>query len=346
MTVPRTADGVVPSVQVLVRSVPLAPAAAADLMSVSVHLDTALPGMCVLRFWSWDTTQRLLTWSDSAVFEPGAPVEVRMGYLGTLRKVFVGEITDIELELGSDEPPAVTVRCYDLRHRLMRGQQTRTFVEMKDSAIARQIATEHGMGAVVTDTGVTFEHVLQRNQSDLDFLRARAELIGYEVVVEDRDLCFRPRHRARVLRAVLRPDDLIDFHTRLTTMGQTGGLVVQGRSVEDPARQIQARRGGAPVRDDPLQAGYRIGTTTTIRPIAGVAEANALAAGLADRVAPWRIDGSASCIGRNDLRAGDALQLSGFGRRFSGTYTVTAATHSLRADTGYLTSFDLRKDPL
>ena len=346
MTVPSTPEGTVPSVQVLVRSVPLGPAAAADLMSVAVHLDTALPGMCVLRLWNWDDTQRRLTWSDSPVFEPGAPVEVRMGYVGSVRTVFVGEITDIELDLGSDEPPTVTVRCYDLRHRLMRGQQTRTFVEMKDSAIARQIATEHGLRTVATETKVTFEHVLQRNQTDLDFLRARAELIGYEVVVEDRDLCFRPRHRPRVLRAVLGPGDLIDFQSRLTTMGQTGALVVQGRSREDPSRQIQARRGRGPVRDDPLQAGYRIGTTTTIRPIADVAEANAVAAGLDDRVDPWRIDGSASCIGRNDLRAGDALRLTGVGRRFSGTYTVTAATHSMRANAGYLTSFDLRKDPL
>ncbi len=266
---------------------------------------------------------------------------------GSVRTVFVGEITDIELDLGSDEPPTVTVRCYDLRHRLMRGQQSRTFVEMKDSAIARQIATEHGLRTVATETKVTFEHVLQRNQTDLDFLRARAELIGYEVVVEDRDLCFRPRHRPRVLRAVLgpeRPDRLPEpahhdgADRRPRRAGPVDGRIRPGRS--------RPGRGRGPVRDDPLQAGYRIGTTTTIRPIADVAEANAVAAGLDDRVNPWRIDGSASCIGRNDLRAGDALRLTGFGRRFSGTYAVTAATHSMRANAGYLTSFDLRKDPL
>jgi phage protein D len=345
MTLPP-GDGVVPSVQVLVRSVPLPGAAAADLVSATVHLDSDLPGMCVLRLWDWDIERQQLTWSDSPVFEPGAPVEVRMGYVGALRTVFVGEITGIEVERDPGEPPTVTVRCYDLRHRLMRGQQTRTFVDVADSAIARQIATEHGMRCIAVETKVKHEHVLQRNQTDLDFLRARAEPIGYEVVVEDHALCFRPLHRPRVLRAVFKPDDLIDFQTRLTTMGQTGGLVVQGRSLEDPSRQLQARRGGGPVRDDPLQAGYRIGTTTTIRPLADLAEANAVAEGQRDRVDPWRIVGSGRCIGRADLRAGDALRLAGFGRRFSGTDAVTSATHSVRATSGYITSFDLRKDPL
>ena len=45
-------------------------------------------------------------------------------------------------------------------------------------------------------------------------------------------------------------------------------------------------------------------------------------------------------MGRSPLAAGLLDPL------FSGTYAVTAATHSMRADAGYVTSFDLRKDPL
>jgi phage protein D len=342
----------VPSFQVKVRGIPLGPDATADLISASVHQDTALPGMFTIRLWNWDLVRPGMTWSDSPVFEPGVPVQIEMGYVGALRDVFNGEITGLELEYDAADAPTVLVRGYDLRHRLMRGQLTRSFVKATDSAIARRIASERGLQPVVTETRVVFDHVLQHNQTDLDFLAGRAALIGYELAVEDRTLYFRPRVRHRVATVTLHREDLISFHQRLTTMGQTSGVAVQGRDPAAPATQIRAVSGnddpnarGAPaVRDDPVQAAYRLGTATTMRVLASRAEAGAIAAAHRDATDPWRITGSGSCIGRPDLRAGDLVRIEGMGRRFSGDYVVTAATHSVHPSTGYTTAFDVRKD--
>jgi phage protein D len=344
MTLPVPTEGTVPNATVRVRGVRLPADIAADLIAMSVHQSTELPAMCTLRFWDWDPTLLRLRWSDAPVFEPGAPLEVRVGYVGaTARRVFTGEITGIELDMGGDDPPTVTVRCYDLTHRLIRGERTRTFVRMTDSAIARQIASERGLQPVVTETRVSHEHVLQRNETDLDFLAGRAADIGYEVVVDDTQLYFRPRKRKRVARAVLAREDLIDFQVRLTTMGQTGGLVVQARSLPDPAHQLQVRRG--PGLATTPGGASRAGTTTTlIRTVDDTAAANAVADGHRGRTDPWRVTGSGSCIGRADLRAGDLVRLAGLGTRFSGDYVVTAAVHTIRAESGYVTSFDVRKD--
>ena len=199
MSVPQGAPELSPAFEIRVGGVPLAPDAAAGVISVSVHQDTELPGMFTVRLWNSDEAKLRVTWSDSDIFAPGAPVQIRMGYTGSpLRNVFSGDITGLELESDADEPLTVLVRGYDRRHRLMRGQLTRSYVQVTDSAIARRIASDRGLAAVVTETRVVFDHVLQHNQTDLDFLTGRAALIGYEVVVEDRTLYFRPHRRPRV----------------------------------------------------------------------------------------------------------------------------------------------------
>ena len=55
---------------------------------------------------------------------------------------------------------------------------------MKDSDIASKIAREAGfMETDISDTSTTHRHVSQISQTDWDFLRGRAQEIGFEVGV-------------------------------------------------------------------------------------------------------------------------------------------------------------------
>ena len=62
---------------------------------------------------------------------------------------------------------------------------------MTDSDIARRVAEGLGLTADVGHER-TYPYVAQCNQTDLEFLRERAQRIGYEVIVRARRW-FRPR---------------------------------------------------------------------------------------------------------------------------------------------------------
>ena len=138
---------VVPDFQVRINGRDLPSAAVMDLSSVIVHDDVEAPGMFSLRLLNWDMLQLRMTWVDDDLFAVGNAVEIAMGYVDNLTTLITGEITGLEPEFCANEPPIVTVRGYDRRHRLLRGRKTRSFVKVKDSAIASQIASEAGLAA-------------------------------------------------------------------------------------------------------------------------------------------------------------------------------------------------------
>ncbi|MGZ4643246.1 MAG: phage late control D family protein [Blastococcus sp.] len=336
-----------PAFALRVGGLPLPPEIAADVIGVSAAQDVDLPGMFTVRLIDWSPDRQATTWSNGPPFEPGAPVEVLLGYVGALTSVLTGEITGLELEIDGDQPPTLLVRGYDRRHRLMRGQLTRSFVGVTDSDIAHRIGTERGLAVRATATTGRVAHVFQHNQTDLEFLTQRARRIGYEVGIDDRTLLFQPRRRPQVATALLRRDvDLVSFAPRLTTMGQTGGVAVQGWDPSRPDRQLRAvtgaddaaasGRGPAAVR---TAGALGVGNRTLVRPLADRAEAETLAGALAESTQPWRITGPGTCIGRPDVRAGSLVRIEGLGDRFSGDYAVTSATHTFSPSAGYRTDF-------
>ena len=328
--------------------------AMADVITVAVHQDVAAPGMFTLRLLTWDITAIKMTWVDDALFAEGNEVEIQMGYVDDLQTLMIGEITGLEPEFCAAEVPLLTVRGYDRRHRLLRGRKTRSFTQVKDSDIASQIATATGLSAQATDTGVTLDYVLQHNQTDLEFLQDRAQRIGYEVVVENKTLQFRPyQHTGSEVLTLNREGDLIEFYPCLTTLNQVDTVAVRGWNPRDK----QAIVGQAASGDESTQMGGstigpaaaaavfgRTDTASVDRPVFNQAEADQIARGRFDDLALAYITGEGLCIGRTDLRAGTLIGIEGLGRRFSGPYYVTSTTHTYTPERGYRTGFMVRRN--
>ena len=201
----------------------------ADLISVSVSEDVHAAGMCTFTVPCWDGTAMQVKWLDEDLLAEGNSIQIDMGYRDRLQTLFKGEITGQEPDFPYNEPPTLTVRGYDRRHRLMSKRKTKTFLNMKDSDIASQIAGEWGLTPETEDSRVTLEYVLQHNQTDFEFLQERAQRIGYEMVVTNTTLHFRARQNRGDAAVTLRRDvELIDFHARLTIVGQVEEVSVQG----------------------------------------------------------------------------------------------------------------------
>jgi phage protein D len=346
----------VPDLLIKINGSPLPSEAKQDVLSASLQEDIEAPSMLTLQMVNWDMVNLKITWSDHNLMAVGNEVEIQMGYVDNLQKLMVGEITGLEPEFSADEIPRLTVRGYDRRHRLMRGRHTRSFTQVKDSDIASQIAGDVGLTAQVEDSGVTLDYVLQHNQSDLQFLQQRALRIGYEVVVEEKTLHFRPRQNdASEVLTLSWEKDLIEFHPRLTSLGQVGQVAVRGWNPKDKAALVAEAAAGSESStmggstSGPSEAGSAFGDsryTSIDWPVFSQAEADKMAAGQFNDMALAYVSGEGIVAGRSELRAGTVVKIEGLGDRFSGNYYVTAASHTYSAREGYRTAFSVRRNAI
>ncbi len=350
----QPSEQLAPEFRLRVDGTDLPATAAADVLEVAVLLDVSAPSMFAVRLINWDMEKLQVSWADDKLFAVGAEVEILMGYAGRLATVMVGEITGLEPEFRASEVPVVTVRGYDRRHRLMRGQKTRSFTQAKDSDIAARIAQEAGLTAEVEDTQTTLEYVLQHNQTDLEFLTGRARRLGYEVSVDKKTLYFRPHanDKAEVL-TLSRQSDLLELCPRLSTVGLAGGVEVRGWSAKDKegllgqsaagdeGTTMGGKNGGLAVADEAFGAAVAVSVD---RPVLGAGEAGEMAAGRLKEMALFYVTGEGVAVGNTGIQAGTVVKIEGCGVRFSGLYYLPSVTHTWTSRKGYRTGFTLRRN--
>lgn len=343
-----------PDMNILVQGKTLPPAALRDVKAVTVQEDLTASSMFTIELYNWDQDRLRLTWSDDPLFAPGKEVCLWLGYINNLAQVMIGEITGIEPVFQQNQIPTLIVRGYDYGHRLWRGSKTRSFVMMKDSTIAEEIALSAGLSPVVTDSQVTLEYVLQPNQTDMAFLQTRARRIGYEVYVREKVLYFQPpQNQAGNSITLSLAGDIIELYPRLTTMSQVGEVAVQGWNVMEKmgisskasAGEELTRMGGMVTGPSAVDRAFGVSSTDLVTwPIFSLAEAERMALGQFNEMALAYITGDGVCYGRTDLRAGNMVQLEGLGETFSGMYRITSVTHTITPGRGYETYFTYERN--
>lgn len=348
------AQKLVPDFRVCVNGSRLPPEAAADLITLTVDEDAGVPSMFALRLVNWDMHKLQVTWSDADLFAEGNELEIQMGYVDHLQTLMVGEITGLEPEFCSADIPTLVVRGYDRRHRLMRGCKTRSFKQMKDSELASQIASDAGLTPNVKDSQVVLDYVLQHNQTDLEFLQQRARQIGYEVVVEKKQLYFQPQQNTKKETLTLSLDkNLLEFHPRSSMLTQVSQVEVRAWNQKEKkaitakaaSGQEVTKMGGATSGPQASKKAFGQASHVSVEyPVFTQAEADQIALGCFNDMALAYITGDGVCIGQADLRAGDVVKIEGLGKRFSGLYYVTATTHSYTPAQGYTTAFSVRRN--
>jgi len=330
----------IPAFKITVNKKPLPDAAASDIIAVTVYEDVGAPGMFTLRLYNWDMDKLQVKWVDEANFAEGSPVEIQMGYQDSeLKSMIVGEITGLEPAFNSDEPFSLTVRGYDCRHRLLRGRKTRSFAGMTDSGIAAKIAQEADLTSQVVDSQVKLDYVLQHNQTDMEFLQERARRIGYEVMVQGKELHFRPQQIAQpeVLTLSLE-EDIVEFYPRSSTLAQVGQVTVRSwdpKTKEALIAQAQAGKetstmGGSNSGPQASDQAFGASVSSSVNwPMFSQAEADQSALGWFNAMALAYVGGEGLCQGRTELRAGAVVKIEGLGKRFSGSYYVVSTRHNI-----------------
>lgn len=299
--------------------------------------------------FSFALVDPLLEHVDEQRFAPGTDVEI--SFAGpdqvALAPVIAGKIAAVEPEFGPDEA-VLTVRGYDVSHQLNRSPKNRAFQNMTYGDIARKVAQEAGLRIGKVDpTGGPIDFVQQSNETDWRFLWRLAVSVDFVIAIENSALQFRKAATAPPGRplALVWGQTLRQLRPRVSGVQQVDSVTVNGW---DPkAKQaitanvnVGAGDGEIGLTRAAAASGLDGGEVTVAdHPVSTSAEAKALAEATAARVSNAYLEADGIADGDPRIKAGSRLSIDGVGRRFGGTYVVTAAQHVYRGTTGYETRF-------
>lgn len=296
-----------------------------------------------------------LALTDSALFDVGKNVEIYMGYQGDLRPMMLGEITAVNPVFPSSGAPTLVVTGYDKSHRMRHNSPERfTFKALNDSIIAAQIAAENLLIPIVDPAPTPPRASVQQTGSDWALLKEMAIRNFFEVYVQWNRLYFRfPRPQLEITTLEW-GRNLSSFNPRLSTSAQFGIQVLRGYDYR-LAQEIVAILPAIAIGDDLDAIVERLGSGFVNQLVSfgrhmvrgaqvdNYLDAAAVAKSLLLQLLEGLYEGSGSCIGMPQLRAGDYIQIKGLGRRFSGRYKLSRVVHTIGAD-GYTTQFEVSQN--
>lgn len=282
---------------------------------------------------------------DSNPFDIGATLEVKLGGADdlTTTSLFKGQIVSLELNFGAG---GVELLCrgFDRSHVLLRSRNAQTFQNMTSSDIVSKLVSDAGFSPDCDDSGDPHDFMQQDNETDWDFIWRLAERVGFEFVVEDQTAHFR-KPVADDPVALEWPTTLRSFSPRVTATQQVKQVSL---STQDPKTKqaivVQAASANQLAsigvdRDTVANAFSTADMHIATEPVKTQAEGTAVAQALLDKLANGYIAAEGVTEGNPDIKAGVAVQVTGLGNKYSGTYRVAAATHVLRGGSTYETRF-------
>ncbi|MCW7541370.1 contractile injection system protein, VgrG/Pvc8 family [Aquabacterium sp. A7-Y] len=302
---------------------------------------------CEAEFGNWgDQNGRTgFLWFDRRLLEFGRDFVVRIGSA----TVFDGRLMALDARFPAQSPPTLAVRAEDRLQDLRMTRRTRSFERMSDAAVVSQVARDHGLTPQVDLAGAEQDVVVQLNQSDLAFVRARTLAADGELWLEGQTL-HATRRASRndaqlelALGARLRSFEVCaDLAHQRTAVRCTGWDVTRKQAVaaEAAASAISSESSGGTSGPDVLRQalGERKDTVAHTVPsddgaARGCAEAHLRAT--ARRFLRGR--GLADADAR--IRVGRRITLQGLGPLFSGAYGVVEVCHRFDPTHGLWTEF-------
>jgi phage protein D len=335
---------IVAGVEVRLGGRPLSPSLAQQLVEVRVQDNLMLPDTFLIRFTDPDLKQ-----IDAPAFDIGSEVEILFASVqaGGLKSVCKGQIAALEPEF-SPGGAYVALRGYDHSHVLHRTKRTQTYQNATADDIARKVADRAGLRPGTIDAaGAPHEFIQQSSESDWELLWRLASAIDFEVVVLDRELHFRKAGGPAGAEPITLAwgAQLVSFRPRVTGVQQVQDVVVRGwdpKSKQTIEASAQPERLSSTIgieRDHVVSSLGGGAMTVADRPVSSQAEADALARSVASHLGNAFVEAEGSSQGDPRLRAGGKVKVEKVGKRFEGTFSLSATTHIFRGVKGYETHF-------
>nr|WP_321465811.1 hypothetical protein [uncultured Desulfobulbus sp.] len=302
------------------------------------------------------------TVQDAGILEPWARIVITAAFGSREEEVMRGYIREVRLETPEDAGAAqVVVECQDDSLRLDRTHRRRTWgtsdLPTSDTLILAEILTTYGLlPQRDNESGQERLVGIAQDDTDIKFLKSRAEFNGYELIFREGRVYFGP------MRLEGDPQSTILVYAGedsncLSLSVRANGHQPDAVTFDAPAESGDSVESAEPVRSDL----FLLGTTRADSSNAGLedfvwrmsAEAGAdgqrlqaLAQMKANDLDIHRIQGEGELDGAlygHVLEVGRPVPVDGLGERMSGVYYVDSVSHSFSA-LGYRQRFRLLRN--
>lgn len=273
--------------------------------------------------------------------------------VGQNESIYKGEIVGVEPQFKGGGKTTVLFRGMNKLHRLMRKRQSVTFAEKKEKDILSQVVSGSGLTLDWKHdkaNGITYKHVYQHNQSDLEFLRTRAGRIGAHVWCVDTkvNVKFPDLQNESGVKLLLNKSSdgaigLKNFSPRLSSAPVVSKVTVKGWNPETK-ELIQATATAQDSKLGSKKASSAAGSHgseesfTVDHPIWSQEEATAIAEGRLMDLSLGYITGEAECMGSSKFDLGQVIEVDvddGQAKDpFTGKYYVMGITHRYSSQLG------------
>ncbi len=308
-----------------------------EVLSLMVEHHVDMVSMLTVRL-SLGEHQSNPSWSH------GDAVSCRIGEAGVAR--FDGEVVSIEPHFSGETLFTVVIRALDRTHRLARGRVTRIFENQKDSDVVAKVGAECGLTVSAEDTGEVYPYILQRNESNLAFLKRLAARNNYQLRVHEGQLLFQKAQYSDAGHTLTMGENILWLKTVFNTMDMVQEVVVRGWSVADKAEIVGTASSGDV---DPIGSGElgmdiaaRFGQSTayiTDVPVYSQGAADAVARSEINRLARQFARGQCKIQGTHEVYAGGMVTFENAPAGSNGSFHVLSCRQVISPASGWITEF-------
>jgi len=287
---------------------------------------------------------------EDSNFDIGKDISIDIGYKD-YTNIFKGIIARVDFDFSKGRSVTAHLVCYDKLYKLSKMVHSRPFIKMKDSEIAKKMASEGGLQCSVDATSKKHDYIFQNNESNLDFLRRRADLLGYELTVDDGKMIFKKGRFKDKKKSVDLSwwRTLIDFHAKVDSNKIIEEAVVSSWDYVKKKELSEKKKAG----DEPkVGSASKMGTkevksnlknkTKNYRidiPNLQSGEAKEIAKASLTTSSMEYLKVTGTCEGEPKIKAGKVILVENVGKKLTGEYYITSCEH-IYTGASFRTHFD------
>ncbi|OPY55025.1 MAG: Phage late control gene D protein (GPD) [Methanosaeta sp. PtaU1.Bin060] len=296
-------------------------------------------------------------WADSSLLSPevGGDIKIYLGYTdASVSPLFVGKVVALSPDFSSGEARTLSVQGYDRSFFLQKTHCLKDNSNVQNgqdaSTLVKKIAGNNGLSSDVGSAGFTWADVVltSPDESDYSILRRVADMTSLEFFVRDRTLTLRKPDYGDNAATLVWGTDIISMSFRMSTGRLVKSATVRGYNPKDKCSYTaQVTTGESGTFSGTLASKYVSSSEFSSLILeqdvifSNLTDVNKLAGALLDRANNSFVEGRCVLIGDPKIRSGRSVVINGAGKRFSGSYYIKSARHSVDKD-GYLLSLELR----
>lgn len=304
----------------------------------------------------FDMSSQKFKYIDNPLFDAGRKITIKMGYENNLHTIFMGTITRIEPSFFASETPTLTVEGHDLSYKYLKKKVgARKFDEKKHSDVAKKLASEAKLLSVVDETEEYAKPIQKDNNiTYFKFLEDIAKEAKVQFYIDRNTLYFvKTMISKKEILTLELGRDIISFRPNMNTAKLLTEVEVRWTNPDNPEKPfVSVVKAGD---EGDIASGTKTGSqiakekigdikkVITCRAVNSISHAKAVAGVELNKANNTLIEGNAECVGIPQIRPGVMIGLKKVGIKFSGTYLVTGATHTIN-NSGYRTQFSVRKN--